>query len=99
MKIFGINIFAHRRRRPAQTIREARDLIERFVNDCPSYDFEWDDFISWKNDNPTIEAIRKRLEAVEELLISSDPMDRQRAMAILREGVARLDALLPSDSA
>ena len=96
MKIFGTNFYAHRRRRPAQTIREARDLIERFINDCPSYDFEWDDFISWKNDNPTIEDVRKRLEAVEELLISSDPTDRQRAMTVLQDGVAHLDAFLPN---
>lgn len=94
MKIFGINIFAHRRRRPAQTIREARDLIERFMNDRPGYDFEWDDFISWKNENPTIEKVRENLEVVEALLISDDPLDRQRAMSALRNGIAYLDAFL-----
>jgi hypothetical protein len=99
MKIFGMNIFAHRRRRPAQTIREARDLIERFMNDCPNYDFEWDDFVSWKNENPVIETVRKKLEVVEGLLISIDPIERQNAILILRDGIAYLDAFISKHSA
>jgi len=98
MKIFGINIFVHRRRRPAQTIKEARDLIERFMNDCPSYDFEWDDFISWQNENPTIEKVRKNLEIVEGLLISGDLLDRQRAMSTLQDGITYLDGLISGRS-
>lgn len=95
MKILGIKTFAHRRRRPAQTIQEARDLIERFANDCPSYDFEWDDFVSWENENPTIEAVRKKLETVEDLIISNDLIGRQNAISILRENIEYLNAFIP----
>ena len=97
MRIFGTNFFIHRRRRSAQSLREARDLIERFMNDCPSYDFEWDDFISWKNDNPNIESVRNRLDIVESLLLSKDEIDRQRAMSIIKEQISYIDALISNN--
>lgn len=99
MKILGMNIFAHRRRRPAQTIQETRDLIERFLNDCPSYYFEWDDFVSWENVNSTIEAVRKKLEVVGGLLISNNSIEWQNAISIFRENVTYLDAFISKHSA
>ena len=94
MKIPGLNLFTHRRRRPAQTVREARDLIVRFMNDCPSYDFEWDDFISWKNDSQVVEEVRQRLECIEGLLMSTDEANRRQAFSILQKESAHLSALL-----
>lgn len=40
------------------------------------YDLEWDDFISWKNDNPNLEEVRDRLGAFEIHLFSKNPIDK-----------------------
>ena len=38
-------------------------MIDAFLDDKLAYDLQWDDFISWKHENPNIEAIRKRIAA------------------------------------
>lgn len=94
MKIPVINLFLHRRRRPAQTIQEARDLLKRFQENRPSYDFEWDDFISWKNENPTIEKIRLQLEEIEPLLVTGSENDRSKIHYMLENAINYLNSYM-----
>ncbi|MFT3789477.1 MAG: hypothetical protein QM741_00035 [Rudaea sp.] len=55
-------------------------LIDRFVDDKLKFPLEWDDFISWENENPGIEAVRKKLSALEPLFFSSNKLDRHQAL-------------------
>ena len=58
-------------------------MIDAFLDDKLAYDLQWDDFISWKHENPNIEAIRKRIAATEPLFFSDSPGDRKKAVALL----------------
>jgi hypothetical protein len=65
----------HLRQDPASSTTELVALIDRFLDGNPRYGLEWDDFISWKSDNPHVEAIRDRIGEHEKLLFSLDPSD------------------------
>jgi hypothetical protein len=67
----------HIRQKSPQTMSEIVALFDRFLfEERMSYPLEWDDFISWKNSNPNIEAIRERLGSFEALLFSRDINDK-----------------------
>ena len=56
---------------------ELVELFDRFLfGKDMAYPLEWDDFISWKSENPNIEAIRHRLSNHERLLFSRDANDK-----------------------
>ena len=68
----------HVRTHEVNTLEGVIDLFDRFVDGKVAYPLEWDDFISWKNGNPNIEAIRDRIGKFESLLFSKDVSDRER---------------------
>jgi len=53
---------------------ELVEILDRFLNGSMRYPLEWDDFISWENSNPNIEAIRNRIAETEPLFFSKNPM-------------------------
>jgi hypothetical protein len=69
-------------------------LIDRFLDKKPRYDLEWDDFISWKNDNPQVEQVRLKIGEFEPLLFSKRKEDKLRYRNIVIEERNRLAALL-----
>jgi len=76
---------AHLRERRVANMADLVALIDRFLDDNLSYELEWDDFISWTNRNPNVEAIRDRIAATEPLFFSKHPEDRKRAIDMLVE--------------
>jgi hypothetical protein len=84
----------HIRFRSADSVEELIHLIDRFIDGPLRYDLEWDDFISWKNDNPHLEDIRNRIGEFEPLLLSPTKENRIRYSNHLIEERNRLSALL-----
>lgn len=84
----------HLHQNPAQTVEEIIALIDRFLDGTMRYDMEWDDFISWKNDNGHLEQIRNRIGEFEPLLFSIQRKDRDIYLQKLVEERNRLAALL-----
>ena len=72
-------------------------LIDRFLNDKLSYALEWDDFISWKNGNPNVEAIRERIAITEPLFFSKKKADREHGVKLIVEERNRAAALAGMD--
>lgn len=62
----------HLHQEVAGSPRELIDLMDRFLDDKFVYPLEWDDFISWENDNVSIENIRQQLGVHENLLFSKN---------------------------
>jgi hypothetical protein len=63
---------------------EALAVIDRFLDgNAPAYSLEWDDFISWKNGNPSIEEIRKRIAVTEPMFFSKEPAQVKKATDIV----------------
>jgi hypothetical protein len=63
---------------------EAIAIIDRFLDGkSPAYSLEWDDFISWKNVNPSIEEIRRRIAATEPMFLSKEPAQLRKATDIV----------------
>lgn len=75
---FKHSTVTHLVRDKVSTPMEFIELVDRFVAGKLNYDLEWDDFISWPNDNRNLESIRDRLGEYEELLFSRDLQDRQK---------------------
>jgi hypothetical protein len=48
-------------------------LMDRFLDGTSNYPLEWDDFISWEQENLTVEAIRDRIGELEPHLFSKKP--------------------------
>jgi hypothetical protein len=72
---------------------KAIDLVDRFIDDKLRYPLEWDDFISWKNSNRSVEHLREQLAALEPLFFSKDKTLRHQAvvaMIQLRNHYAKL---------
>lgn len=84
----------HLRLDPATDTKELVHLIDRFLDGQFRYPLEWDDFISWKNDNHHVEAVRLRLGEFEPLLFSEDRKDRRRYSNIVVRERNKLAALL-----
>ena len=77
-----------------ETIHELVDLLDRFLDDKLRYELEWDDFVSWKNNNPNIEIIRERIARTEPLFFSKSRADRDRAVELLVDERNRSAALI-----
>jgi hypothetical protein len=59
------------------------ELIDRFIDGKLRYELEWDDFVSWEHDQPTIETVRSKIADMEPLFFAEDPDARKRAVAHL----------------
>ena len=68
----------HIREAGPENYRDLVALFDRFIDGPMRYPLEWDDFISWTNGNPNIEAIRNRISEFEPLLFSP-PSSTERA--------------------
>jgi hypothetical protein len=84
----------HQKQRAVETISEMVDLIDRSIDDKQSYPLEWDDFVSWENDNPNIEEVRRRIAALEPLFFSKTQTDRERGVDLVIEERNRAAALV-----
>jgi len=73
----------HLREHPANDLPKLVALLDRFIDGNLRYPLEWDDFISWNHDAPSIEAIRARIAEMEPLFFSRAPADRARAVELL----------------
>ena len=62
-----------------ENLREMIYLIDRFLDDALEYELEWDDFVSWKNENQSVEEFRDKIADLERLFFSNDPSDRIQA--------------------
>ena len=87
----------HLRQRPPEKIEELVALIDRFLDDKLGYALEWDDFISWKNSNANIEAIRERIAKTEALFFSKRRADREQAISLLLDERNRAAAYVGMD--
>jgi hypothetical protein len=70
----------HVRVAKVRTVRQAIDLIDRFIDNKMEYPLEWDDFISWSNSNSTVEQLRDQIADLESLFLSKDVGERQQAI-------------------
>lgn len=61
----------HLREHNVKTLTDVVDLLDRFLNDQLRYPLELDDFVSWKNNNASVEQFRERVAATEPLLLNS----------------------------
>jgi len=75
----------HIRERSVNTLSDMVELIDRFIDGRVRYPLEWDDFVSWNNENQAIEVYRDRIATLEPLFFSKDPVDRSKAIADLLE--------------
>lgn len=67
----------HIRENNARNLHELVALIDRFLDDKIRYPLEWDDFISWKNENAQVEEFRIAIAEFEPLLFSKAPDHRR----------------------
>jgi hypothetical protein len=74
----------HVRDHEIESLAELIDLLDRFLDDDLSYPLEWDDFISWKNPNPSVERVRDRIADLERQFVGTD-QERTDALAKVRE--------------
>ena len=66
----------HIRQNDIANLGELLSLFDRFIDDKILYPLEWDDFISWESNNPSVESIRLRIGEYESLLFSDKLIDR-----------------------
>jgi len=84
----------HIRERRVNTAADLVSLLDRFLDDKLTYPLEWDDFISWSNAAPEIEAVRQRIAESESLFFSTDSTDRSKAAALVAHERNRVAALV-----
>ena len=84
----------HLRENRVTDLRSLVKLVDRFIDGRLEYPLEWDDFISWKNDNPGVEAIRDRIAGLEPLFFAKDRGDRAKAIEVLVSERNRAAALV-----
>ena len=75
----------HIRQHGVQSLSDLVGLLDRFLDDELRYALEWDDFISWENSAPGIEAIRERIAQTEPLFFSKDPAQIAKGVEIVVE--------------
>ncbi|MFO1408249.1 MAG: hypothetical protein U1F08_12080 [Steroidobacteraceae bacterium] len=73
----------HQRQERVHDLRSCVAQIDRFLDDAVAYPLEWDDFISWKHRNPTIEQVRVNIAKTEPLFFSKTPGDHAKAVDIV----------------
>lgn len=80
----------HIRQGDVHTLRQLIELVDRFLDDQTFYELEWDDFVSWENANPAVEAVRRELEQLEPLFLGkgANISEGTRQMLALRNRVA-----------
>jgi hypothetical protein len=66
----------HMQRRPVSAPSELIDVVDKFLDDKLDYDFQWDDFISWRNQNSSLEKFRNQIGEYERYLFSDSIKDR-----------------------
>jgi hypothetical protein len=71
-RIFEQSPRVHIRQDVGATPGDLIDLIDRFMDGSTRYPLEWDDFISWEQTNPNVEAVRREIGAHEGWLFSKD---------------------------
>lgn len=70
----------HLRGTPVSALPELIGVIDRFLDGKLAYPLEWDDFVSWKSENPGIEDVRLRIADLERDFLSARPEDRASAV-------------------
>jgi hypothetical protein len=74
----------HIRGQKIASVKEAIQLMDRFVDNNVEYPLQWDDFISWENPNPSVEKVRDELADLEPYFFSRDQqMKRQGANKVI----------------
>jgi len=71
----------HAREDVANTPTELINLIDRFMENKLQYELEWDDFISWRQDNWLVEEARNSIGEFESFLFSKELSARKIYMA------------------
>jgi hypothetical protein len=84
----------HIRESGVHSLPDLVNLVDRFLDDELRYGWEWDDFVSWDNSSPAIEAIRERIAQAEPLFFSKDPAQIARGVEILLEERNRAASLI-----
>jgi hypothetical protein len=84
----------HVRQPEISTLSELIELLDRFLGNSARYPLEWDDFVSWTNQAPAIEAIRQRIATTETLFFSQDPAERSKGADIVLAERNRAAALV-----
>ena len=70
----------HVRQMAIDSAKDAIELVDRFLDDKLEYPLEWDDFISWKSSNESVERLRNQLADLEPLLMSKNKKLRHQAV-------------------
>lgn len=88
----------HIRQNVVGSLRDLVNLIDRFIDGKLSYELEWDDFVSWEHDQPSIESVRSRIADLEPLFFAKNRDDRRQALSRLiaeRDRVATMCGMAP----
>lgn len=87
----------HLRQEEISSSAELVRLLDRFLDDKMSYPLEWDDFISWPNANPEIEAWRHSISDLEPLYVGGEQESSQAQIALqqIRDDVAASAGISP----
>jgi hypothetical protein len=85
LTFFKSSTHIHLRQKNLVTLDELVHLIDRFLFAELNYPLEWDDFISWKQDNIHIEKVRENIGKYESLLFSKNKIDHDRYGRIVLE--------------
>lgn len=84
----------HLHQEPASTTGDLIELIDRCIEGRLNYPMEWDDFISWEQANPNVEAARDAIGKYEPWLFSGSKAKRNAYWHRVVEERNRLAALL-----
>ena len=84
----------HLHQEPASAPGDLIDLIDRCLEDRLSYPLEWDDFISWEQANPNLEAARNAIGKQEPWLFSGNKAKQNAYWYCVVEQRNRLAAVL-----
>jgi hypothetical protein len=82
-QIFRRSKRVHVRESNVHSLRQAIELIDRFIDNKLAYPLEWDDFISWSNANPSVEQMRNLIANLEPLFFSKEKEKRESALGRL----------------
>lgn len=99
-KFFTTSSRLHVRGASVASLSEAVNVIDKFLDGKLSFELEWDDFVSWENENPGIEKIRLRIADLERDFFSSQQDVRRSAVTRLvsiRNEVAAIAGLPARD--
>lgn len=93
-KILLGSTIAHLEHQKPTDLKAFIDLVDRFIDGRIAYPLEWDDFVSWGNDNAYLEEIRTRIEQAEPLLFSGKGSDREAYISVLVQERNKAAALI-----